>query len=204
VDAYTDLLGIDLVAVVAGDARYESALRAEPLLAVCTNGKRDRACAHQGLPVYRALEAAGIDVWQTTHLGGHRFAGTALSLPSGVGYGYLDPEDAPELAAACRENRIDLAHLRGRSCFPVVVQAAEYYLRRETGQLDLPGFRLIAAEAGGLVWSVRFESLADGQHYAVRLGVDPAALEVYASSGATTPEMVDQYRLLACVPEASA
>ncbi len=202
-DSYTDLLGIDLAAIAAGDPRYEAARRAEPLLAVCTNGKRDRACAHHGLPVYRALVATGIDVWQTTHLGGHRFAGTALSLPFGVGYGYLNPEDAPALAAACRENRIDLAHLRGRSCFPAEVQAAEYFLRRETGRLDLPGFRLESAQADGPAWVVRFQALADGQRYVVRLDLDPAALEIFPNSGVPTPEAVDQYRLLACAPEAS-
>src|SRR5262249_46855313 len=46
---------------------------------VCTNGQRDLCCARFGLPVYSALrERVAGRVWQTTHLGGHRFAPNIL------------------------------------------------------------------------------------------------------------------------------
>ncbi|HEU5385864.1 MAG TPA: sucrase ferredoxin [Streptosporangiaceae bacterium] len=46
---------------------------------VCTNGKRDRCCAVRGRPVAAAIaDATGWDTWESSHLGGHRFAATAL------------------------------------------------------------------------------------------------------------------------------
>ena len=56
---------------------------------ICTNGARDACCATIG----RKLSTAFADderVWECTHLGGHRFAPTALELPSGNVYGRLE------------------------------------------------------------------------------------------------------------------
>ena len=56
---------------------------------VCTNGQRDVCCARFGLPLYEQLRMTyGTRIWQTTHLGGHRFAPNLLCLPSGHVYGF--------------------------------------------------------------------------------------------------------------------
>jgi hypothetical protein len=196
--AYEDLLALDLAAIAAGDERDAAHLRAEPLFLVCTNGRRDRACARDGLPVYQALQTvAGDSAWQTTHLGGHRFAATALFMPHGVGYAWVTPEEAPELVAAYRRGEIDPDRLRGRSCYTKEVQAAEVFLRQQTGERHLPGFQLVEAvpEDGGML-RVQFRALADGRVHVVRLAIDPAGLKVYTKSTATEPEAVTQYRLL--------
>lgn len=68
----------------------------EPLphmVLVCVHGRRDRCCAEHGRAVADVLVAAMPDaVWETTHLGGHRFAATAALLPSGRVLGRLRPE----------------------------------------------------------------------------------------------------------------
>ncbi|MFF9667034.1 sucrase ferredoxin, partial [Streptomyces althioticus] len=47
------------------------------------------------------LAAAGhSEVWEVTHLGGHRFAPTMLVLPYGYAYGRLTPESAKDVLAA--------------------------------------------------------------------------------------------------------
>ena len=62
-----------------------------PLWLVCTNGRRDRCCAEVGRPITAALAGRWPEAtWETTHLGGHRFAGTLLALPSGHTLGRLD------------------------------------------------------------------------------------------------------------------
>ena len=184
--------------IAAGDDRYADHLRADPLFLVCTNGRRDRACARNGPPVYAALQAAvGEAAWQTTHLGGHRFAATALFLPHGVGYAWVPADQAVALAEAYRQGEIAPGLMRGRSCYAKDVQAAEVFLRQQTGETRLPGFQLVeAAPAGEGVLLARFRALADGRVHVVRLAIDPAGVEVYTSSTATTPEAVTQYRLL--------
>ena len=65
-------------------------------LLVCTHGMRDRCCARFGQPFFRevALSAKqgnlpNTRVWKVSHIGGHRFAPTAISLPDGRYYGRL-------------------------------------------------------------------------------------------------------------------
>ena len=56
-----------------------------PLLLVCTHSKRDLCCAMYGRPLAAGLASNpnyAQAVWETSHLGGHRFAPTAVQLPT--------------------------------------------------------------------------------------------------------------------------
>ena len=80
---------------VLSDDSFDECL--EPQYFVCTNGQRDLCCARFGLPTFKKLsEAVGERVWQTTHLGGHRFAPNVLALPQGVLYGRVDAKDVTQ------------------------------------------------------------------------------------------------------------
>ena len=69
-----------------------------PLILVCTHGKRDQCCGIRGGQVFSALHARKPDwVWQSSHLGGHRFAPTLLTLPDGMMYGRVPVEESEEL-----------------------------------------------------------------------------------------------------------
>jgi hypothetical protein len=66
-------------------------------LLICTHGSRDRCCGSLGTRLERAMsDEVGPDgttrVWRTSHTGGHRFAPTAILLPEGTGWGYLDED----------------------------------------------------------------------------------------------------------------
>ena len=57
---------------------------------VCTHGSRDACCATLGYPVYQTLRRklapemnGAMRVWQSSHLGGHRFAPNIMDLPEG-------------------------------------------------------------------------------------------------------------------------
>ena len=108
---------------------------AHPLLLVCTHGKHDRCCARYGRPLYEALrEQAEPDwVWQSTHVGGDRFAGNLVCLPEGAYFGRVGRDDVLPLAESYFEGRIRLENYRGRSCHTFVVQAAERAVRADTG-----------------------------------------------------------------------
>ncbi len=195
--AYEELLDLDLAGITAGDIRYDSNRSRAALFLLCTNGRRDIACARFGLPVYQALAVwGGESVWQTTHLGGHRFAATGVSLPDGIVYGRLAVADVPVLWDAHRQRRIAPAFYRGRSCWPQPIQAAEYFLRQETGIDTLPGFRLEDAvpKAGGR-WVVRFAAIDGGAIATVQVREEPDALQVILSSAEMVPTAVPQFRL---------
>lgn len=93
---------------------------------ICTHGKRDRCCAKHGRALYRAafpIGAAGnVAVWESSHLGGHRFAATAAVFPDALAFGRLRPEHAEDLidcdVAALEE------HLRGHCALQPIEQVA--------------------------------------------------------------------------------
>lgn len=108
----------------------------EPVLLVCTNGRKDVCCAVRGRPVAAALAARWPEqTWECTHTGGDRFAANLLVLPDGATYGGLDPEDVVGLVERHRAGHPDATHLRGRIGLPRVVQAA---LVAAHAGLDLP------------------------------------------------------------------
>lgn len=143
------------------------------LLCVCTNGRHDACCAEFGRPVAMALDDAYPDqAWEVSHVGGDRFAGNMVVLPEGLYYGRLDPDAARRVVAAHLDGRLDLDHLRGRSSYPMGVQAGEIHLRRElglTGIADLvlarvrrrDGLLVATWEAGGSTYDVAVRTVAD-------------------------------------------
>ena len=89
-------------------ALTQSESLAEPMLLVCTQGTRDACCALRGRPVTAALAKVWPDeVWECTHLGGHRFAGTFISMPDGTCYGTVDLPNAVEVVRSHRSGEVD-------------------------------------------------------------------------------------------------
>lgn len=127
------LLDVDFTALADGDVGPGEVLD-HPLYLVCTHGRHDICCADQGRPLYRTLSPIRPRwTWEVSHLGGDRFAGNLLVLPRGDYFGRVAPDDAETLVTSYEAGRIDLAHHRGRSIQPRLVQAAEFFLRQEAG-----------------------------------------------------------------------
>jgi len=194
--AYDDLFELDVTAIVAGDGRYQPHVVTGQRIFVCTNGKRDRSCAIYGAALYRALaEKTPASVWMTTHLGGHRFAATLLSLPDGVCYGRVKPENIKTWLQAVLRNELKLETMRGRTCYQPIAQIADVHLRQQTAQTRLDAFTLTGTEAmGDGRWQVQFKDGA-GKTHAVILE-EGELLSVYANSGSSTLKEVPQYTLV--------
>jgi hypothetical protein len=157
---YTDLLGIDLASLAAGQAGNPENLRAEPLYLVCVNGKRDQCCSIYGPETYRSMtEEAGEAVWQSSHIGGHNQAPITLFFPHGVNYAHTTPSEIRRLIRAYQAGEVVLHHYRGRVCFEPAVQAAEHFWREQQGVLSLPGVTIQSAtEIGDDQWQITISS----------------------------------------------
>jgi hypothetical protein len=121
-----------------------------PLFLVCTHGKRDPCCSRYGGPPARAL-AARPDVWESTHVGGDRFAGNLVCFPHGLYFGRVDALSGARVADAYAGGTIVLEHYRGRSSYPPAVQAAEHELRSALGLSGVDDLVLVehVREVGG-------------------------------------------------------
>jgi hypothetical protein len=145
-----DLSELELAAVADAPVADFGALMTDPILLVCTNGKRDACCALRGRALVTALATDHAErVWECTHLGGHRFAGNLVCLPDGIIYGRVNAMDGPRLADAYLAGRVDPALLRGRSAWPAAAQVAEQELRVAQGLEGLDDVRLVHAQARG-------------------------------------------------------
>jgi hypothetical protein len=197
-DSYDDLLKIDIPAVVSGNPAYQQHISDEPAFLVCANGRRDICCARYGLPIYEAMSRHAADqTWQCSHVGGHRFAANAVFLPEGICYGRIDEPTAGSLIDRYRQEQIQLETYRGRSCYDEPVQAADYFLRAETGLLGLHDFRLAGVEReGDSGWVVQFGREDNGKKHQIRLAQDKPGVAVYKTTGDAEAAWVPQYRLV--------
>lgn len=82
---------------------------------VCTHGARDTCCGAQGTRLAAGLPGLGIAVqsWRTSHTGGHRFAPTALVLPEGTAWAYLDLDTLVGIVERTLDPTVAARHYRG-------------------------------------------------------------------------------------------
>jgi len=96
---------------------------------VCTNAKRDICCARLGRPTYAALhQLVPGRAWQTTHVGGHRYAPNILVLPQAALYGRVTPKDVSGFMRTVEAGELDRRFLRGRTTFSALAQVVEAQL----------------------------------------------------------------------------
>lgn len=86
---------------------------------VCGHGTRDRCCGSMGTRLERSLQSGalgdGTRVSRTSHTGGHRFAPTAIVLPEGTWWGYLDGDALSEIVTRKVPFSVHSASYRGCS-----------------------------------------------------------------------------------------
>ena len=158
-DDPAELLELDMAAVVAGERPGFGEAVAEPVYLVCTNGRHDRCCATYGRPAALALAASHRDlVWESSHVGGDRFAGNLVCLPGGHYFGRVGPGEAARVVDRHLAGAIDLGHYRGCCVDPPVVQAAERFARTATGLAGVADLAYARRDRlGGGVQAVRFD-----------------------------------------------
>jgi hypothetical protein len=194
VEHQNDLLGFDFGEALDSGGGAARPLEG-PLYAVCTHGKRDRCCARQGRPLYDGLrnDMDTNRVWQSTHVGGDRFAGNVVLFPQGLYYGRVEPVDVGQLLAAHAAGEIDLDRYRGRSAFSFPVQAAEHAIRESEGLRGIHDLAFVdSGSLGRDRWRIGFRT-PDGAVHEVDVAAIVADEPAYLTCDSAEPKRARRY-----------
>ncbi len=120
---------LDVAALAEGRFVEFGAPAGEPVFLVCGHAKRNACCARFGVPLAQALaERYPGQVWETTHVGGHRYAANLVLLPRGLYYGPVNVTLAVAAIDAYQHGAIAPERYRGRAGQPKSAQEAEHTL----------------------------------------------------------------------------
>ncbi len=193
---YEQLLDVDVAALISGQLKGEEAAQDHPLFLICTHGAHDKCCAKHGIPPYEALRRAGEKaVWQSSHVGGDRFAANLVCLPHGLCYGRVDERGAERIVEEYRQGRLYLPNYRGRNCYPKPLQAAEFFVRSETGLTGIDDLRLLdCTDVTEGMLHARFSSGGDKRVHEVALQITIEFREDLSCAGER--KNVERYKLL--------
>ncbi|MDO4911742.1 MAG: sucrase ferredoxin [Corynebacterium sp.] len=140
----------------------------EPFLLMCTHGKRDKCCATKGRPIAAAMQACfyGDEVWESSHVKGHRFAPAAILMPWGYSYGRLSAGEYIDVVKEARQGRLVTKGNRGRAIYGAGAEAAELAVaaisQEPIGSLQVSEispelFRVESTAPAGRTWQVSLE-----------------------------------------------
>jgi hypothetical protein len=194
---YEQLLNVNLAAILGGDKATGGERWERPLFLVCTHGRRDKCCAKFGYALYKSLRAdSGDDVWQSSHVGGDRFAANLICFPHGFFYAHVTTDAGRQIISQYSQQTVSLNNYRGRCCYPSPIQAAEFFLRSESGLGGINEVRFLDyVPITGNHWLVRFLSQTGGQTYEVYLKSQLSEFQNPLTCQAGEAKQVVQYTL---------
>ncbi|GAA1998945.1 sucrase ferredoxin [Microbacterium pumilum] len=165
-----------------------------PVVLVCTHARHDQCCAVRGRPVAQTLSRAfPDDTWESSHLGGDRFAATMIVLPHGLYYGRVPTAEAGAIVERYRQGEIVEQYYRGRSSLSNIVQSAQSFARADSGDARIEAFPPVLEERtaeGG--W--RVDLAHDGEVVTVLLHERMSA-PLLSTCAATRPTSVREFAL---------
>jgi hypothetical protein len=200
---YEELLKIDVAAIGAGESLAGSMRVDAPLYLVCTHGKRDKCCAKFGYALYKSLRAGGAggaqgeQIWQSSHVGGDRFAANLICFPHGIFYAHVTEDSGRTILAEYEEGRrLVLNGYRGRTCYSYPVQAAEFFIRNETGIRAISELRYRRHErTGEKSWRVKFFEAGAGKIHEAHITARASEFHNYITCNSPGEQRVIQYAL---------
>jgi hypothetical protein len=198
--AYDDLLRFDPALVAAGESLEGGVRLKAPLYLVCTHGKRDKCCAKFGYALYKSLregEAAGGRVWQSSHVGGDRFAANLVCFPHGLFYAHVTEGAGHRIVEQYERRQLVLEGYRGRACYSYPVQAAEFFIRTEASLSALDELRYRRhVRIGDRSWRVTFDETSErAKVHEVHVAARPSEFHNYITCQSAEEARVIQYVL---------
>jgi len=191
-------------AAAAGDPPGFGAGVDHRVLLVCGHGSRDPCCARIGRPMALALAGEYPElVWESNHLGGHRFAANLVTVPDGSYHGGLDRGRGRQVAAATLRGEVDLASYRGLAGRSGAAQAADWYARQHTGQVGLDAVEIVMErrnETADATVTVELRVAGEPIRAVVRSVTPPVERLISCATGEMgTPEHYELVELIASV-----
>lgn len=183
---------------------------------VCTHGMRDRCCARFGQPFFREVkrltdsrQLLNVRAWKVSHIGGHRFAPTAITFPDGRYYGRLTLQSLQALINRSGNIAQIRPVYRGWGILPAPLQVLERQLMLSHGWdwFDYRiSYQLLAAESsqGSLSAKVTLQPRARqpcerAKTYHARLIRDAQQVHyLKASCSAARPSLFVKYSVASC------
>ena len=111
---------------------------------ICTHGRHDKCCAKFGQELVDNMrdhvlkEKDSVEVWESSHLGGHRFAATMIDFPLGRAYGRLTPDNIPDFFARRKTGHVFGSAYRGSVFLSELEQIAEAHVQNFCSVQDWP------------------------------------------------------------------
>jgi hypothetical protein len=116
----------DLAARLVSEGPPDPVLGGVTDVLICTHGARDSCCGSLGTRLWREMVGTlGVRVWRTSHTGGHRFAPTAITLPDGNYWAYLEPLLLVGIVERSLAAEVGASLLRGCAAFSPLGQVAD-------------------------------------------------------------------------------
>ncbi|MGC1309605.1 MAG: sucrase ferredoxin [Phormidesmis sp.] len=124
---------------------WQTARSAKPItgiqdILICTHGQRDKCCARFGQPFFRAAQhlrnlgkLPNTRLWRVSHIGGHRFAPTAIAFPDGRYYGRLSANALQSIVNRTGDISQIRSVYRGWGILPLPLQVLERQLMLSHG-----------------------------------------------------------------------
>ena len=196
---YDELLKFDVAALAAGATPAGGVEVDEPLFLVCTHGKRDKCCAKFGYALYKSLRdrAAGdARVWQSSHVGGDRFAANLICFPHGLFYAHVTEDGGRTIITEYEQGRLVLEGYRGRANYPYPVQAAEFFIRTQTGLAAIDELSYLRHErTGERRWLIRFVETGVRRIHEAHIAARMSGFHNYITCNSANQQRVVQYML---------
>ncbi len=168
---------------------------------VCGHGSRDRCCGRLGPRLIAELTDVPDEVilWRSSHLGGHRYAPTALAFPEGAYWGFLDQPTLQAVLDRHPEPATIIDHYRGSAGFDhpgsQLVEAA-LLVQEGWAALDYEKTATVTKHDGADEVELRFVR-PDGSRGALRgLSERTRQVQLTECEGPGPGELVDEHRLV--------
>lgn len=163
----------------------------EPMILLCTHGSRDRCCGILGGKLYAQLAQLQPEwVWQSSHLGGHRFAPTLLALPKGEMLGRVENIGVEKILSWVKDQEeIPLQMHRGNVRLSSQEQAIDLWIRSQSGYTATMEWRKLP-ESNQFQWYNSHKQLCITEVLQENLG------EVLASCGDEHLKTVNRWKFV--------
>jgi len=102
---------------------------------ICSHGRHDKCCAKFGhklaekMRSHVANQNLNVEIWESSHLGGHRFAPTFIDFPTGRAYGRLSLEEIPTFFEYRNSKKLYAKAYRGSVYLSELEQVAEAFIQ---------------------------------------------------------------------------